>query len=283
MMSPIPTRLLAVTAVTVVFALNLFMASTATSGKNTYVKLATWQNIEPATAAAISEFEIIGTDDRKPDAGRIKVGYPYKLEHYGISAFVKWTSDMFWNPERAAAKRVFEVYNVSKMNSNDWAVLREAYASNPVMMAFITIENKNFVGTPVKWNKNIANVMMNAFSIVEKSDDPNSTAVSLVAAEIIDLAALKSAVSHDPNSLVSRMYPIDPKPQSRELMGAVRKYANGNIDVLTAMGPSRHIYFGFSETPDDFKLKLLYRLITTEGALGQPLGKVMPSWPSKDD
>ena len=135
MMSPIQTRPLPVTVVAVLFALILGIASIAVGSETYPIKFVSWQNVQPTVAMAV--FKAVGGDTSEVDVVRIKVGYPYKLEKYDLGAKVKWTTGLFWHPGRATAKRVFEVYDLSKMNSEDWKVLRKAYSKNPVLMAFI--------------------------------------------------------------------------------------------------------------------------------------------------
>ena len=125
--------------------------------------------------------------------------------------------------------------------------------------------------------------MIGAISIAEKSKDPNLTAVSVMVGEIVGLAAQKSAVPSVEKPFIAQKAAMDRQLQIKMTDDIAKSYANGNTDAWAGWEPESTIYIAFSETPDDFRHEPKYRLITTEGALGQPLGEVMPSWPNKDD
>lgn len=281
MISSIRTRPFPVTVVAGILTLIIGIVSTAFGGEEFTTRLASWHSIQPTMAAAVSSYNV--PEGLQAEGSKIKVGYQYELEKYNFSAKVKWTVDLLLNPGRAAAKRVFKVYNLSAMNSEDWTVLRKAYSKNPGLMAFIMATDDGFFGTPVKWNMQIANVMMDAFLIANESKDSNLTAVSAVAGEIVGLASHTSTAPSDLMPFYTETLFVGQRRNKAALKKATMRYANGDIDALAWMTPPIPIYVGFTEIPDDFRHNPLYELITIRGALGQPLGGVMPSWPSKDD
>ena len=127
-----------------------------------------------------------------------------------------------------------------------------------------------YVGTPVKWDAALTTIVSGALASAEKKKEEDRKAVlSIVTGEIIRLAALKTA-------------PQLGKPNmSDKLLEAVRSYYCSDSAKWKKYTPKTTLYMGFSETPKNLDLKPVDELITKKGALGQPLGVVIPSWPSE--
>lgn len=273
-------------------------ALTSVAGEKREINLDAWVNVQPVIAAAVIDYGHFDVDLRTdpeltkdPDDDgnphvRIKVGYRYNLETYDLPARVAWMGEVFWSPERAAARRLFDMYDPSAMSSEDWGRIRVAFEDNPSRMIFVTIEDGSYVGTPVKWNKQIADMMGDAITIAERSQGPGafrltSGVVNIVMANVIGEAMREThgLISSD----IIRPLALDADYEAAINWLEAQAKGGDNADMLALYGSANGpFYVGFSDVPDELQTQPVEQLITYSGAYGQPLGAVMPSWPSND-
>lgn len=252
-----------------------------------------WVSVEPTITNAIANHpKETGVDF--PDAvalaiTKIKVGYPYRFKSYGLYDKLAWTADVFWKPERAAARRVFDYYDLGDFSEEDWEAARNLLKDeDSARVAIISPVGTGFIGTPVKWTEDFAEVMARALQVANAANDKKSYAVKVVASEIATTAwAASEEFALGPRS-ISYVTP----GQSDALMamrGAAKEtianYAKGSAYELSGLFPSTPIFIAFSKSPDpsDFKVEAKGRIITAAGATGQELGTTMPGWPYLDD
>ena len=258
----------------------VFLSTYNRSESSVRRSLKTWHLIDPyrnattliASCNRADPAAYLDRSSRLVTPATIRVGHAYSFDPYTFWTVAKSGLDLFWNPNKVIAKRTFQLYDLEKFSKEHW----ENISRSPTIMTAVFVRSgEGYFGTPVKWNSEYTKVVYNVLDCAEAKKDAKNAILSALAREII----IKGILSTGPDVGSSEI--ISESPDIAAIINKIETFSERQ-DIQAVSESFTKFYLGFSDTPVDFGLKPADRLITRSGALGQPLGTVMPSWPSED-
>ncbi len=237
-----------------------------------------WINVHPGIGSMVASQRCSTPINPDSELVRMKIGVPYEFTDYNLPAKFSWAIDVFWDPNRAVARRTFEVLSVSDLTTELWAELSDEFGRTPSKTAIMVPTISGYVGAPVKWTTEFATAGAHALEVAARVNDPDNAIVSAMWAEVLELsnkAYAELGYLRSDAANASRIQGLE------FAASAVQAYDCGNVATIRS-SVTRPVFIGFSELPTDFELQPIQTVITQGGAGGQPLGSVMPSWPKRD-
>ena len=243
-------------------------------------RLNVWNTINsPVSDAMVRAAADHGMDISLVEPGELKVGYPYRFASYDLVEGAKMSLRFVLDPPAAIATRKFEVFDVSDLNVVEWQKVRGEFSENPGRTAVLVRYDSGYVGMPVKWNRELATTIEAGLLLAEKAGDPTNSAVAAAVAQIVDRGAYDKSIA----PLLSDSAYFDAYFEAADVRSVLDKYYSGDQAAFKDLVPQRKVFIAISNAPGDFGVSPADHVITKGGASGQPLGTVMPSWPSVDD
>ena len=246
----------------------------------------TWQAVEPELVPA----NIAGKKIR------IKVGPSYKLVKYDAAEQAKLGLQYLWKSREANAKRVFTVYDISKFSLSDWITIDQATPSDedpPLTALLMAIDDDVYIGTPVKWNKQLGDMMRAAVSLEE--DYPAikaSAALKVLADDVLSRAAYYQAMRAKKGNMTGAIWKATQSNFKRagiKYDGVSTGWTSDELQLMKAGDPApmmvkeplKPVYMAFDREFEHLSIKPFGKVISVSGAGGQRLGYTHPAWPTE--
>ena len=244
----------------------------------------TWQAVKPELLPA----DLVGKGIN------IKVGHSYKFVNYDAAEQAMLGVQYLYKPREANAKRVLTVYDLSKFLLKDWVTIDQATPpdENPPLAAFLVpVGDDVYIGTPLKWNKQLGAAMRAAVSTENKHPKMMaSTTMRIFADDVLTRAAHKQAMpvlqgkvsgptgvemlsSFKRAGIRYDAVPMGWTPDELRLMKA------GDPAPMVAKQPKNPVYIAFDREFADLSIEPLGRIISVSGVGGERLGYQHPAWP----
>ena len=246
----------------------------------------TWQAVEPELLPA----NIAGKKIR------IKVGHSYKLVNYDAAEQARLGVQYLWKPREANAKRVLTVYDLSRFSATDWITIDNATPpdDDPPLAAFLVPAGDDvYIGTPLKWNKQLGEAMRAAVSTEFKHPAiMASTTMRIFADDVLTRAAYKQAMPVLQGKVSG--------PTGVEMLSSFKRagirydgvatgWTSDELQLMkagypgpiNAKQPKIHIYIAFDREFVGLSVQPVGRVISVSGIGGERLGYKHPAWPAE--
>ena len=246
----------------------------------------TWQAVEP---------ELLPTD-LVGKGINIKVGHSYKFVNYDAAEQAKLGVQYLWKPREANAKRVLTVYDLSRFSATDWITIDNATPpdEDPPLAAFLVpVGDDVYIGTPLKWNKQLGAAMRAAVSTENKHPKMMaSTTMRIFAADVLTRAAYNQAmpvlqgkvsgpIGAETLSSFKRAGIKYTGPATGWTSGEIQLMKAGNPGPINAKQPKIDIYIAFDREFVGLGVQPVRRVISVSGIGGERLGYKHPAWPTE--
>lgn len=245
-----------------------------------------WRVVEPM----LLPVDIVGKNIE------IKVGSSYKFVEYDATEQVKLGVDYAWRPREADAKRVLVIYDISKFSAKDWKSIDEATPPDkapPLAALLMAVEKDVYIGTPIKWNNQLGEVMRAAVSLEE--DFPAikaSAALKVLADDILSHAANYQAMQAITGKATGKIRDVTLSNFKRAgikydsvamawTSDELQLMMAGNPAPIMAKEPKKPIYMAFNQEFENLSVKPLGKIISVSGVGGERLGYDHPAWPDE--
>ena len=246
----------------------------------------TWQAVEPELVPA----NIAGKKIR------IKVGASYKLVKYDAAEQAKLGFQYLYKPREANAKRVLTVYDISRFSLNDWITIDQATSSDedpPLTALLKAVGDNEYIGTPIKWNKQLGVLMRAAVSLEEEFPEIKaSMSLKVLADDVLTHAAYNQATRAIKGKMTGEILNATRSNFKRAginyddvAMGwtsnELKSMMAGDPAPMMAKENMKPIYMAFDREFEHLSIKPFGKVISVSGVGGQMLGYTHPAWPTE--
>ncbi len=236
-----------------------------------------WRNVDVA-GSTIGRIPTCHEYDTLSLENPLKVGVPYVMSTETGNLFTR-AYEVLVSPGEHAAQRKTVAYRLDHLTTDDWRNVREEMRArkDPGDFSVLIGDGSQFFGTPMKWNKEAAEIVN--FAVISIDRHVQSWWESQNVSQADRLIAI----------LVGESVQWSDAVIGKSQVSGVSKFRNyipsSCDDVFAQQQHEANLqsYVSFSNPPAALAEKQALVVVTRQGVSGVSLGSEYPSWPSKDE